>query len=240
MQLLRSLLFTAGMIAAMLVVTTGALFTFPLPPLARYRFTSLWARFVMWWLRVTCRLDYRVEGRELLPPGPAIVLAKHQSAWETIAFQQIFPPQVWVLKRELMWIPFFGWTLALLQSIAIDRRKALRALDQVVRQGRARLDSGRWVVVFPEGTRIAPGAHGKYNPGGALLAARTGYPVVPVAHNAGEFWPRRGLVKRPGTIHVVIGPPIDSRGKHAKEINAAAEAWIENTMRRIGTVSPIV
>jgi 1-acyl-sn-glycerol-3-phosphate acyltransferase len=161
------------------------------------------------------------------------VLSKHQSAWETLAFQEIFPPFVFILKRELLWIPLFGWGLALLKPIAIDRDAGRRALDQVVSQGRARLEQGIWVVVFPEGTRVAPGHRRRYKSGGAALAAETGYPVVPVAHNAGVFWPKRSFIKKPGTIRVVIGPPIPTKGKSADEVLDQAEEWIEQTMARL-------
>jgi len=206
------------------------LLTVVLPFAIRYRLISAWAQFQLIVLKHLCRLDYRVEGREHLPGGAAIILSKHQSAWETIAFQEIFPPQTWVLKRELLWIPLFGWALALLRPIAIDRGAGRVAIEQVIEQGRERLQSGIWVVVFPEGTRVAPGTRRRYGIGGAALAAASGYPVVPVAHNAGSFWPRRGFLKRPGTIRLVIGPVIDSHGKTAEEIRRQAEDWIENTM----------
>ena len=206
------------------------LLTVVLPFAIRYRLISAWAQFQLIVLKHLCRLDYRVEGREHLPGGAAIILSKHQSAWETIAFQEIFPPQTWVLKRELLWIPLFGWALALLRPIAIDRGAGRVAIEQVIEQGRERLQSGIWVVVFPEGTRVAPGTRRRYGIGGAALAAESGYPVVPVAHNAGSFWPRRGFLKRPGTIRLVIGPVIDSHGKTAEEIRRQAEDWIENTM----------
>ena len=206
------------------------LLTVVLPFAIRYRLISAWAQFQLIVLKHLCRLDYRVEGREHLPGGAAIILSKHQSAWETIAFQEIFPPQTWVLKRELLWIPLFGWALALLRPIAIDRGAGRVAIEQVIEQGRERLQSGIWVVVFPEGTRMAPGTRRRYGIGGAALAAASGYPVVPVAHNAGSFWPRRGFLKRPGTIRLVIGPVIDSHGKTAEEIRRQAEDWIENTM----------
>jgi 1-acyl-sn-glycerol-3-phosphate acyltransferase len=148
-------------------------------------------------------------------------------------YQEIFPPQTWVLKRELMWIPFFGWALALLHPIAIDRGSGRKAIEQVVAQGRDRLRSGIWVVVFPEGTRVAPGTRRRHGIGGAVLAAETGYPVVPVAHNAGSFWPRRSFFKRPGTVRVVIGPVIEAQGKTAEEIRDLAEKWIENKMREL-------
>jgi len=231
LQYLRSLLFTIVMQLTAALWGGLLVFTFPLKPDRRYLFTVQWARFMVRWMRVAIGLRYRVHGSEHLPAGPAIILSKHQSAWETIVFQEIFPPQVWVLKRELLWLPFFGWGLAVNSPIAIDRSAGLKALDQVVRQGIDRLQRGRWVVVFPEGTRMPYGERGKYNPGGALLAARSGYPVVPVAHNAGRYWPRKGILKRPGTVEVHIGPVIDPAGKTAKQINALAEQWIEEKMK---------
>lgn len=227
----RSALFTIGMAISTLVFAPLSLLTFPLPYRRRYAFITQWTRFNLWWLDATCRLRYVVEGLEHLPAEPAIVLAKHQSTFETLAFQLIFPPQVWLLKRELLWVPFFGWGLAMLEPIAIDRKAARKALQQLLSVGGERLEHGRWVVIFPEGTRMAPGQKGRYAPGGAMLAARTGRPVVPVAHDAGEYWPRRGFIKRPGTIRIVIGPVIDSRGRSAQEINALAEEWIEMQMR---------
>lgn len=233
MLVLRSLLFNFIMFASVTVYALLSLGTFPFAPLTRYRFISQWARFQIWLLKVICRLDYVVEGSEHLPKTPAIILAKHQSSWETLAFQQIFPPQVWVLKSELLWVPFFGWGLAMTQPIAIDRNDRKKAIDQIIEQGRDRLVTGRCVVVFPEGTRVAVGERRRYGIGGAILAARTGYPVVPVAHNAGYFWPRRGFIKRPGTIRVVIGPTIVSHDKTAEEIRQLVETWIEATMVRL-------
>ncbi|MBI3779184.1 MAG: 1-acyl-sn-glycerol-3-phosphate acyltransferase [Gammaproteobacteria bacterium] len=214
--------------------------TIVLPFAVRYRLVSGWARFQVFMLKCLCRLDYRVEGREHLPGGAAIILSKHQSAWETIAFQEIFPAQTWVLKRELMWIPLFGWALALLRPIAINRGAGRRAIEQVIEQGRERLQSGIWVVVFPEGTRVAPGARKRHGIGGAVLAAETGYPVVPVAHNAGSFWPRRGFHKRPGTVRVVVGPVIDPHGKTAEDIRRLAEEWIEGRMPELEGNRPAV
>lgn len=227
---LRSALFNAIMWLSVLVYAPLTLLTFPFPFRARYRFISQWARFQLWMLRILCRLGHRVEGLENLPAGPAIIMAKHQSSWETIALQHIFPPQTWVLKRELLWIPFFGWGLAMLKPIAIERGSGRKAMEQLVRQGRERMQEGIWVVIFPEGTRTAPGRRGRYKLGGAVLAAKTGYPVVPVAHNAGSFWPRRGFTKKPGTIRVAIGPAIATRGKSAEEILKRVEAWIEGKM----------
>lgn len=234
MQALRSLLFNAVMFSSVVLYAPLALLTWPFSPLARYRFISQWARFHIWLLGALCGLRFRVAGREHLPRNrTAVLLAKHQSTWETLAFQQIFPPQVWVLKRELQWIPLFGWALALLNPIAINRGAGRRAVQQIIEQGRQRLESGRWVVVFPEGTRMAAGQQRRFGIGGAALASATGHPVVPVAHNAGHYWPRRGFLKQPGIIDVVIGPVIESRGKTAEEINQLAEAWMHAAMMRL-------
>ena len=233
MPFLRSLLFNAVLWLSVLVYAPLVLLSFPLPPLPRYRFIRQWARFNLWWLKITCRLSHRVEGNENLPAGPAIILCKHQSAWETLATQVIFPPQVWVLKRELLWLPLFGWGLAMTQPIAIDRGSIRKGLKQIVEQGLQRLKTGRWVIVFPEGTRMAPQQHGRFGVGGAYLASETGYPVVPVAHNAGSYWPRRGFIKRPGIIRLVIGPVIDSRGRKTDEINRLAEDWIKAAMMKL-------
>lgn len=230
---LRSALFNVVLWLSVLVYAPLAVLSFPFPPLARYRFIAQWARFHIWSLRHLCRLDYRVEGDENLPSGPAIVLSKHQSAWETLAYQLVLPPFAWVLKRELLRIPLFGWALALLRPIAIERGAGRRSVEQVIKQGTDRLTSGLWVLIFPEGTRMPPRTRGRYKTGGPRLASASGYPVVPVAHNAGSFWPRRGFVKRPGMIRVVIGPVIESRGRRADEIAKLAESWIENTMREL-------
>ncbi|MCR4303082.1 MAG: 1-acyl-sn-glycerol-3-phosphate acyltransferase, partial [Gallionella sp.] len=226
----RSLLFNAILFISVTVYALLVLPTAVLPYRLRYRLISQWARWQVFLLKVLCGLDYRVEGREHLPAGAAILMSKHQSAWETIVFQQIFPPQTWVLKHELMWIPLFGWALALMRPIAIDRGAGRKAVEQVIEQGRERLQCGIWVVVFPEGTRVAPGTRKRYALGGAVLAAETGYPIVPVAHNAGSFWPRRGFMKKHGTVRVAIGPAIDPRGQKAEEIIKQVEEWIENRM----------
>lgn len=209
------------------------LFLFFLPPLARYRAIAQWGRVVVWLARVILGIHYQVEGREHLPATPCVVLSKHQSAWETIAFQQIFPPLSFVLKKSLLRIPFFGWGLALFSPIAIDRAAGREAMKQVETQGKARLASGFWVLVFPEGTRVAPGQKGQYQPGGPWLASKAGVPVLPVAHNAGHCWPKNAFIKHPGLITVVIGPAIPTAGRKPAQILAEAEAWIENTMQRL-------
>jgi 1-acyl-sn-glycerol-3-phosphate acyltransferase len=231
--LLRSSLFALALVLITPPYAAIALATFPLPPIARNRIISGWSHIVVWLARALCGIRWRVEGREHLPQRPAVILAKHQSAWETMAFQVIFPPQVYLLKRELLWIPFFGWGLALTSPIAIDRSRGTAALRRLVRLGKERLERGFWVVVFPEGTRIPPGERRKYQPGGAMLAEHCGAPVVPVAHNAGLVWPRNAFIKRTGTITVRIGPTIDSAGRDAKTINAIAEQWIEEQQKTL-------
>jgi 1-acyl-sn-glycerol-3-phosphate acyltransferase len=232
-QWVGSILFTLYLFISVPIYGSLVLLTAPLPRRYTYAGSLAWVDSVLWLLRVLCRLDYRVEGRERLPPRSSVVLLKHTSAWETLAQLRIFPPQTWVLKRELMWAPVLGWVLWLLKPIAIDRRGGGVAVQQVLEQGRARLAEGLWVMIFPEGTRMPVGVTRRYGMSGALLAAAEGLPVVPVAHNAGYFWPRRGWLKRPGTIRVVIGPPIETRGVEPRVVNERAQRWIEDTLAQI-------
>jgi 1-acyl-sn-glycerol-3-phosphate acyltransferase len=233
MTLARSALFAAVLVLVTPVYALVALATFPLPRMARYRVISGWSRLVIQLARVLLGIEWRVEGRENLPGRPAVILSKHQSAWETMAFQVIFPPQVHVLKRELLWIPFFGWGLALMSPIAIDRSRGVAALRAIARRGRERLAQGFWVIVFPEGTRVAPGERREYQLGGAWLAVAAAAPVVPVAHNAGLFWPRNAFLKRPGTVTVRIGPAIETAQRDPKTINSMAEKWIEEQQKAL-------
>lgn len=230
---LRSMLYNLVCWLSILIFAPLALLSFPLPPIMRNRFIGQWAHSQLWLLRHLCRLHYRVEGRANLPSGPAIVFSKHQSAWETLAYQVILPPFTWVLKRELLWIPVFGWGLAMLRPIAIKRGAGRQAVDQVVKQGSDRLAAGLWVLIFPEGTRLPPRTRKKYKQGGAMLAVKSGHPVVPIAHNAGSYWPRHGFIKRPGTVRVAIGPAIESHGRSAAEITKLSENWIEGAMARL-------
>lgn len=233
MIFLRSLvLFVVGSIVTP-PLAIAILLAIPLDAHTRYRVIRTWADIMLWFVHHVCHIDYRVLGRENLPQRASVVLSKHQSAWETMAFQQIFPPLGFVLKKELLRVPFFGWGLAQMPVISIDRNAGRSALEQVVEQGRERLTQGFWMVIFPEGTRTAPGTKRRYKPGGAYLATNTGAPVVPVAHNAGEFWRRRAFLKYPGTITVSIGPVIDPTGLTTDEVNARAEAWIEGEMHRL-------
>ncbi len=213
--------------------TVVSLLVYPFPYPFRYAVITSWVHVVIWSAELLCGLRAQVEGEENIPEETAVIMAKHQSAWETLALLRWFSPQTWVLKRELLVIPFFGWGLRLLEPIAIDRGAGVNARQQVIKQGIERLQAGRWVVVFPEGTRVPPGQRGKYRSGGASLAIAAGCPVVPVAHNAGEYWPRRSLLRHPGTIRVVIGKPIATEGRRADEVTAEVEAWIEARMAEI-------
>ena len=229
----RSLLFAAGQGLLTVMFSMAAILALVLPYRLRYALVSRWTLCNLWWLECTCGLNHRIVGEENAPEQPAIIFCKHESAWETLALQRYFKPQVWVIKRELLWIPFFGWGLATLRPIAIDRKTSRASLNQILTQGRVRLDDGCWVVIFPEGTRVAPGERRRYRQGGALLAEKTGYPVLPVAHNAGDFWPRNSFIKYPGTIEIAIGPLIDSGGRSAADINRLAEGWIESAVEDI-------
>jgi 1-acyl-sn-glycerol-3-phosphate acyltransferase len=200
----------------------------------RWWLARSWARFALRTLERLCGVGYTVTGAEhLAGDTPSIVFCKHQSAWETVAMIAICPAHTWVLKRELMWVPFLGWALAAMRPVAIRRGTGRAAVLQVVEQGRRVLASGRWLMIFPEGTRLPPFATRRFGVGGAVLATETGAPVVPVAVNAGHFWPRKGLITRRGTVRVIVGPPIASAGKTPEQLNAEAKAWVDATMATI-------
>lgn len=209
------------------------LFAWLVPYRARVAIARQWAGINLYALRWLCGLRWRVEGREHLPDCPVVVFSKHQSTWETMALPWLLPPQTWVVKRELLWLPFFGWGLAALRPIAIDRSAGRQAVEQVLEQGRRKLAQGVWVTVFPEGTRVRPGHTARYRMGGAILATETETPVLPIAHNAGEFWPRRSFIKHPGEVIVSILPPIPSAGKTPEQLNDEVRAAIEGEMERI-------
>jgi 1-acyl-sn-glycerol-3-phosphate acyltransferase len=233
MQAVRSLLFNVYMILSACLVGGFMGVCFFLPYRYQFGLARWWARRLFWVLKHVCGLDFVVEGRERIPEGAHIVMSNHSSAWETIAQFVIFPPHVWVLKRELLWIPFVGWGLWVLRPIAINRGEGHRAVNQVVEQGKARLADGLWVVVFPEGTRVLAGEKKKFGVSGALLATETGKLVVPVSHDAGKFWPRRGIIKKRGTIRLIIGTPIASAGKNPRQLNEEVRQAIEAGLAKI-------
>jgi 1-acyl-sn-glycerol-3-phosphate acyltransferase len=227
---IRSLVFYLGVLLITPIFSILAILLFPLNNVTRSRIASGWAYCTIYWLKLTCNLGVSVKGVENIPQNPSIILSKHQSAWETIALQTIFPPQIWVMKRELLMIPFLGWAFMALAAIPIDRSSGREALKKLVAHGKDRLARGLWVVIFPEGTRTAPGQRGKYHIGGAWLASHTQSTVVPVAHNAGRYWRKNSFTKYPGTIQVVIGPPIETAGLKPDEVNQRVENWIEAEM----------
>ena len=229
---IRSALYMLFLIVTVIPYAFACLIWSPLPLKWRYRLTMGWPRLAVWGARVIVGIRWEIKGAENFPDGPAIILSKHQSAWETLFLPAYLPRQAcFVYKKELHRVPFFGWGLALLKMIPIDRAKGRDAFEQVVKVGKLRLQEGRWPVLFPEGTRVAPGKTGRYKSGGAILATRTGAPVIPVALNAGECWPRNAFIKKPGLITVSIGPAIDSAGLDADMLNQKVQDWIESEMR---------
>jgi len=232
-KLILSLLSSLFLILSTLVASTFILISAAISKTMRFRITQRWAHANLWVVRILCGVDYTVEGREHLARKDAVVYWKHQSTFETIALFTLLPTGVAVLKRELMWLPVLGWCLAVMGFIPIDRASGHSAVNQVVRRGTESLNRGRPVVIFPEGTRMAPGCTRRYGISGAILASRSQRPIIPIAHNAGDYWPRRGTRKFPGTIRVVIGPAIDTLGKKPAQINEEAQEWIEGTMRTI-------
>jgi len=234
MLALRSALFL--LFQAVTVVPYGilCLLMAPLPLHVRYRVTTGWPRIVLWAARVICGIRWQVKGWENLPNGPAVLLSKHQSTWETFFYISYMPKELcFVFKRELLWVPFFGWGIGLLKMIHIDRSQGRDAFESVVQQGQRKLDEGRWIIMFPEGTRIPRGRQGKYKSGGSRLAIRTAAPVIPLAVNSAACWPKRPWIKRPGLITVSIGPPIASDGLSPDQLSTEVEHWIEAEMRRI-------
>lgn len=225
----RSVAFYGGLAPLTVLFSLIGIVILPLPRTVRYAVITRWSVLTIHWLRICCGLRFTVRGLEHITSTSGVILCKHQSAWETIALQLIFPRQCQVLKRELLRVPFFGWGLASLNPIAIDRGAGTRALKHVLQHGSERLRDGWWVLLFPEGTRVPPGVRGRYTQTGAALALASGRPLIPVAHNAGVYWARNALTKYPGTIEVVIGPPIATTGRSAKAIMRDAEEWIEST-----------
>lgn len=235
--IVRSLLFWLGFILNVFVFGLLIVSLFFTSSSFRLKIARLWSYANNFLLKIFCGIDFKVEGQENLNVKTAIILSKHQSTWETLALHSFTPYVHWVFKRELMYIPIFGWALALTDPIGINRGAGRAAIKQLVAEGKQKLDDGKWMVLFPEGTRTAPGESKKYKIGGALLAEKSGYPVIPIAHNAGEFWPKHSFIKWPGTISVVIGPAIESKGRSADEINKEVFDWIEGNMQKISDKS---
>lgn len=233
MLMLRSLVFQFYFFATVCIASLMIFLLWPFPFRWRCAIARAWGKSMLYVGRLVCGLDYVIEGVENIPAVASVIMIKHSTVFETYAQLAIFPPQAWVVKRELRWVPIFGWCLAAMQPIAINRSARRAAVTQVIAQGRERLDRGIWITIFPEGTRVPPGQTKKYGVSGAALAREVQCPIVPVAHNAGDFWPRRGLKKKPGLIRFCIGPPIDPAGRPPRETNLIVQDWIETRMRAI-------
>jgi 1-acyl-sn-glycerol-3-phosphate acyltransferase len=236
MSVLRSLLFVLYQLVLTPIYAIMVLALFWLPPLARFRFITGWCWLMLFGARWICGIRHRVIGRENIPAtdAPHVVMSKHSSTWETLSLNFLFPPLAFVAKRELLRIPFFGWAFALASPITIDRKSGRDAMTQIDVQGRARIEHGFWIVVYPEGTRIKAGTHARYKSGGVRLATALGVPMLPVAHNAGYLWPKGMLGKRSGTITVSIGPPVPVEGDNTQQAMNEVESWIESEVARLG------
>lgn len=235
MLYVRSVLYWILLVVSSIITGSLLLIVFPLPLNLRYRPVTLYNQFNVWCLKYICGLKYKIHGEENIPLGAYIIMANHQSTWETHAVNAIFPRTlIWVIKRELLKLPFFGWGMASIEPIAIDRSAKQAAAEQLINQGKNRLDRGLPVVIFPEGTRVKVGERRRYKLGGARLASATGYPVIPMAHNAGLFWPRNSFVKWPGEISVYIGEPIISKEKTTEQVNSQVQGWIELKLQQMG------
>lgn len=233
---IRAVLFYLGYAGSLLIWTTLCLLIAPYMPFRmRYIFViKAWTVFVSYWLRICCGVSWKIEGLENIPDDPCVILAKHQSQWETFFLQTLFVPQCTIIKKELLGIPVFGWGFRLCEPIAIDRSNKRDALNSLLRQGRERLKDRIWVLVFPEGTRVDPGDRKGFLKGGAALATNTGTPILPIAHNAGLYWPADRFLKYPGTVRVVIGPPIETLDRDLDAVLQETERWINEHTEEIG------
>ena len=232
MRAFRTVLFKVLFVPITILWTIFIVCLIVLPFPLRLRLAFGWGYSTIWLARLVCGIRWEIHGLEQMPPGACVLLVNHQSTWETAFLPKLKLRQVWVLKRELMWLPFFGWALAVLHPIPINRKDGRRAMQKVIEQGRQRIEAGYSVILFPEGTRAPFDAPLPFKAGAARLASALGVPAVPVAHNAGQLWPKRGLM-HPGTVQVVVGEPIDPAGKTVAEINAAAERWVNDTRARL-------
>lgn len=232
---IRSTLFYAGYYSVTILLSVFFILLFPiLPPKGRHIFAAIWCDFILGWLRLCCGVRYRIIGIENLPETPAVIVANHQSSWETILFYKLVFPVSPILKKELIGIPFWGWSMRLLKPIAIDRSKPREAGRSLLKQGVDRIASGNSVIVFPEGSRSDFGSVKRFSRGAAKLAVAAQADIVPIAHNAGYCWPARKFIKRPGEVTVVIGERMKREGRDASELTLDAENWIRQTVAELG------
>lgn len=234
LQFIRSLIFVIFSQVFTVFYSFICMASYPFSMQCRYNVVMGWTRMMVWSIQYLCGVKYEVEGLHHIPKDRVgIVLSKHQSTWETFYLPTVFNLCAIILKRELLWVPFFGWGLGALSPISINRQARSSAMAQIISKGKKCLQKGRWILIFPEGTRIPYGEVGKYKLGGARLAVETGYPVLPVAHNAGRYWPKRKIMKYPGTIKVVFGPLIETEGLTPDEVMAKTQEWIETTIKHL-------
>lgn len=231
---LRSLIFAIGYNLSSALIGFIAVIIWPIFPYSwRWRIVTCWNRFVMLWIRVCCGVRFEIIGNKHADKFPCVVMAKHQSTWETMFLQYYFGPVSTILKKELFRIPFFGWGLASLRPIAIDRSNPIQALKEIKKQGIERLQQGNNFLIFPEGTRTPVGQVGNYARSGADIAITAGVPIIAVAHNAGECWPHKHFIKYPGTIRVVISEPFATEGKDRKQLTEEVKNWIEGEIAKM-------
>lgn len=228
MPIIRGVIFNIGYAISVILMGSISILILPfLPFKQRYFFAVQWVYFLEWWLKVTCGIRHRVEGLDKLPKEPCVIVSNHQSTWETFFLQRYFAPQATVLKKELMYIPFFSWVIRFMKPIVIDRSQKTNALKQILNQGAERLKDGLWVLIFPEGTRVAAGETQTHFAGGSMLAIKNNVPIVPLVHNAGVVWPAHNIRKYPGTVTVKFGDPIDTQGRKPKELTQEIQTWMD-------------
>ena len=233
---IRSALFVTFGFTTVFMITALMILMFWAPRRWIFAMVGGWCKLTLWAGDFFCGMKVVVEGQENIPDDPSVIMIKHTTALEAYGHVTMFPRSCWVVKRELTWAPLFGWAMGLVMDpIAINRSAGASAIKQVLKQGKERLADGIWVTVFPEGTRVLPGETRRYGVSGAALAKEADVLIVPVAHNAGDFWRRREFVKRPGTVRFCIGPPISAQGRPARETNLAVQDWIETKMQEISS-----
>lgn len=233
MTLLRSILFSCVMFISIPPYGALVILVRVFGSDASYALARAWVKLIVRCCESICGLTYSVEGWANIPDDANVAMVKHSSTYETLVQLLIFPRQTWVLKRELIWSPFFGWAAATVKPIAINRSARGAAVQQVIDQGKARLAEGIWIVMYPEGTRMAAGETRRYGISGTVLAQEANKLIVPVAHNSADYWPRRGWRKRPGTVKFVIGKPVDPSGRDARQVNEEIQSWVEATVARL-------
>ena len=231
--IIRSSTFYIGYISSAIIAGSVACILGPLLTLeTRLKIFSLWPKFTNWFLYSTCRISVSVEGKGNIPKGPYIIVSNHQGQWETFYFQYLFCPMITILKRELLYIPLWGWGMSFLRPIAINRKKPTTAFKKILKEGIDRLDKGLCVLFFPEGTRNKPREVGKYASSAFALSLNSGVPLLPVVHNSGDCWPAHRFLKRPGTIFLKIGRPIKVDMK-AREAAKMVEVWSRKNLQQM-------